>query len=76
MRSLDPAMRHALFQIWLNRDYTEYGKVTGPRYEPAELVAGGPHAPVHPQRYRQPSCGIMARLRPLKQLSADPFEGK
>jgi uncharacterized protein (TIGR03663 family) len=25
----DPAMRAALFQIWLNRDYTEYGKVIG-----------------------------------------------
>ena len=25
----DPAMRSALFQIWLNRDYTDYGKVTG-----------------------------------------------
>ena len=25
----NPQMRSALFQIWLNRDYTEYGKVTG-----------------------------------------------
>jgi uncharacterized protein (TIGR03663 family) len=25
----DPAMRDALFQIWLNRDYTRYGEVTG-----------------------------------------------
>jgi DNA-binding beta-propeller fold protein YncE len=25
----NPQMRAALFQIWLNRDYTEYGKVTG-----------------------------------------------
>ncbi len=25
----DPAMRAALFQIWLNRDYTKYGEVTG-----------------------------------------------
>ena len=24
----DPAMRDALFQIWLNRDYTKYGQVT------------------------------------------------
>jgi DNA-binding beta-propeller fold protein YncE len=25
----DPQMREALFQIWLNRDYTRYGEVTG-----------------------------------------------
>jgi uncharacterized protein (TIGR03663 family) len=25
----DPRMREALFQIWLNRDYTDYGKVKG-----------------------------------------------
>ena len=25
---IDPAMRNAVFQIWLNRDYTEFGKVT------------------------------------------------
>ncbi len=36
----DPAMRDALFQIWLNRDYTKYGQVTGrdmslPNWSPA-----------------------------------------
>ncbi|WP_457826733.1 hypothetical protein, partial [Staphylococcus aureus] len=25
----NPEMREALFQIWLNRDYTKYGTVTG-----------------------------------------------
>lgn len=36
----NPAMRKALFEIWLNRDYTEYGKVVGrdmslPNWSPA-----------------------------------------
>ncbi len=37
---LDPEMRDALFQIWLNRDYTRYGQVLGrdmsmPNWSPA-----------------------------------------
>ena len=44
----DPAMRAALFQIWLNRDYTQYGTGFRPRYEPTQLVARGSHAAVHP----------------------------
>lgn len=36
----DPNMREALFQIWLNRDYTKYGEVTGkdmsaPNWQPS-----------------------------------------
>jgi predicted membrane-bound mannosyltransferase/sugar lactone lactonase YvrE len=39
----NPAMRSALFQIWLNRDFTEYGEVVGrdmslPKWQPAELM--------------------------------------
>ncbi len=37
----NPAMRAALFQIWLNRDFTEYGQVVGrdmslPNWQPSE----------------------------------------
>lgn len=31
----DPAMRSALFQIWLNRDYTQYGQVVGRDMSPS-----------------------------------------
>ena len=39
----NPAMRSALFQIWLNRDFTEYGQVverdmTLPNWQPAEVM--------------------------------------
>jgi hypothetical protein len=39
----NPAMRSALFQIWLNRDFTEYGQVVGrdmslPSWQPAEMM--------------------------------------
>jgi hypothetical protein len=39
----NPAMRSALFQVWLNRDFTEYSQVVGrdmspPNWQPAEKM--------------------------------------
>ena len=50
---LNPAMRNAVFQIWLNRDYTEYGKVTDRDLSLPNWSPGCSHAPVHSQRRRQ-----------------------
>jgi predicted membrane-bound mannosyltransferase/DNA-binding beta-propeller fold protein YncE len=36
----DPAYRSALWQIWFNRDYTEYGKVTGKDFSLSNWPSG------------------------------------
>ena len=42
----DPLMREALFDVWLNRDYTRYGQVTGKDMSLENWSPIYPHAPV------------------------------
>jgi predicted membrane-bound mannosyltransferase/DNA-binding beta-propeller fold protein YncE len=71
----NPAMREALFQIWLNRDYTEYGKVTNrdmslPNWSPAARMRLYIRKDITSQLWNYGSVPA-----PIEQIS-DPFEGK
>jgi DNA-binding beta-propeller fold protein YncE len=73
---LDPAMRNAVFQIWLNRDYTEYGKVThqdmsAPNWSPAARMRLYIRKDVTSKLWNYGSAPA-----PQEQAPADPFEGK
>ena len=71
----NPAMRSALFQVWLNRDFTEYGEVVGrdmslPKWQPAELM----------RMYIRKDITSMIwdyGVGPsTEEIVADPYEGK
>lgn len=74
----DPAMRSALWQIWLNRDYTEYAEVTGnmtltlPTWQPADRMRLYVRKDIAAQVWNlgaSPSTFA-------EELVADPYEGK
>jgi DNA-binding beta-propeller fold protein YncE len=71
----NPAMRSALFQIWLNRDFTEYGEVVGrdmslPKWQPAELMRMYIRKDITSQIW---NYGVGPST---DEIVADPYEGK
>ena len=72
----NPAMRNAVFQIWLNRDYTEYGKVTDrdmslPNWSPAARMRLYIRKDVASKLWNYGSAPA-----PQGQTPVDPFDGK
>ena len=72
---VDPKMRSALFQIWLNRDYTKYGQATGkdmslPNWNPAARMRLYIRKDIVAKLW---NYGAAASLEPVQ---ADPYEGK
>jgi predicted membrane-bound mannosyltransferase/DNA-binding beta-propeller fold protein YncE len=71
----NPAMRSALFQIWLNRDFTEYSQVVGrdmsfPNWQPAELMRMYIRKDITSQIW---NYGVGPTT---EEVVADPYEGK
>ncbi|MGW8143248.1 MAG: flippase activity-associated protein Agl23 [Anaerolineales bacterium] len=71
----NPAMRSALFQIWLNRDFTEYGQVVGrdmslPNWQPAELMRMYIRKDITSQIW---NYGVGPTT---EEVVADPYDGK
>jgi len=72
----NPAMRNAIFQIWLNRDYSEYGKVTQrdlslPNWSPAARMRLYIRKDIASKLWNYGSAPAAP-----EQVIADPFEGK
>ncbi|MFC1921872.1 flippase activity-associated protein Agl23 [Chloroflexota bacterium] len=71
----DPAMRSALFQVWLNRDFTEYGQVVSrdmspPNWQPAEKMRMYLRKDITSQIW---NYGVGPST---EDIIADPYEGK
>jgi len=71
----NPQMREALFQIWLNRDYTKYGEVTGkdlsfPNWSPSARMRLYIRKDIISQLW---NYGIAPSE---EAVLADPYEGK
>jgi len=71
----NPAMRSALFQIWLNRDFTEYAQVVGrdmslPNWQPAELMRMYIRKDITSMIW---NYGVGPST---EEIVADPYEGK
>lgn len=71
----NPAMRSALFQIWLNRDFTEYSQVVGrdmslPNWQPAELMRMYIRKDITSMIW---NYGVGPSS---EEIVADPYEGK
>ncbi len=71
----DPQMRAAVFEIWLNRDYTKYGQVTGKdmslkNWSPADRMRLYVRKDVVEQLWNYGASPSAEALQP------DPFEGK
>ena len=71
----NPAMRSALFQIWLNRDFTEYAQVVGrdmslPNWQPAELMRMYIRKDITSMIW---NYGVGPST---EEVVADPYEGK
>ncbi len=72
---LDPQMRSALFQIWLNRDYSEYGAIKGqdlstPNWQPSDEMRYYLRKDIAAQIWEY-GVGPSA-----EEVIADPYEGK
>jgi len=72
----DPAMREAIFHIWLNRDYTKYEEIKErdmslPQWSPAEHMRLYIRKDVAAKVWNYGTGDI-----DLAELSADPYEGK
>ena len=72
---LNPKMRAALFQIWLNRDYTKYGEVTGtdmspPNWSPSNRMRLYVRKDIVSQMW---NYGVIPAA---EELQIDPYEGK
>jgi predicted membrane-bound mannosyltransferase/DNA-binding beta-propeller fold protein YncE len=74
----DPVMRSALWQIWLNRDYTEYAEVTSngnltlPTWQPSDRMRLYVRKDIASQVWN-----LGASPAPIEDiLVADPYEGK
>ena len=72
---IDPKMRSALFQIWLNRDYTEYGVIKGqdmstPNWQPSDEMRYYLRKDIAAQIWEY-GVGPSA-----EEVVADPYEGK
>ena len=73
---LNPAMRNAVFQIWLNRDYTEFGKVTQkdmslPNWSPAARMRLYIRKDIASKLWNYGSAPAVQN-----PTTVDPFEGK
>jgi predicted membrane-bound mannosyltransferase/DNA-binding beta-propeller fold protein YncE len=71
----DPQMRSALFQIWLNRDYTKYGEVTGkdmslPNWQPSNKMRLYIRKDIVSDLW---NYGVMPST---EEVQIDPYEGK
>jgi sugar lactone lactonase YvrE/4-amino-4-deoxy-L-arabinose transferase-like glycosyltransferase len=71
----DPQMREAIFQIWLNRDYTLYGQLTNKNmslqnWSPAEKFRLYIRKDIVAQLWDYGSTAVTAPIQ------ADPYEGK
>ncbi len=71
----DASMREALFQIWLNRDYTLYGKLTNrdmslPNWSPSARMRLYIRKDIVAQLWEYGATPS------LEEVEADPFEGK
>jgi uncharacterized protein (TIGR03663 family) len=71
----DPAMREALFDIWLNRDYSKYGEVTGvdmslPNWSPNNKMRMYVRRDIIAQLWNYGS------LPAAEEIIIDPYEGK
>ena len=71
----NPAMRAALFQIWLNRDFTAYGEATGrdmsfPNWQPSESLRMYIRKDIVAQIW---NYGVAPST---EEVVADPYEGK
>ncbi len=71
----NPAMRSAIFQIWLNRDFTEYGQVVErdmslPNWQPAEMMKLYIRKDITSQIW---NYGVGPST---EEIVADPYEGK
>lgn len=71
----DPGYREALFQIWLNRDYTRYGQITGrdmslPNWSPSAHMRLYIRKDVVNQLWNYGAAPV------AEAVQADPFEGK
>jgi predicted membrane-bound mannosyltransferase/sugar lactone lactonase YvrE len=72
---VDPAMRSALFQIWLNRDFTEYSQVVDrdmspPNWQPSETMRMYLRKDITSQIW---NYGVGPST---EEIVADPYEGK
>jgi predicted membrane-bound mannosyltransferase/DNA-binding beta-propeller fold protein YncE len=73
---LDPQMRKALFQIWLNRDYSQYGIATGrdmslENWQPSERMRLYIRKDIASKIWEYGSAPMAA-----EPILADPYEGK
>ncbi len=71
----NPQLRAALFQVWLNRDYTDYGKVTGKdmsleNWTPAARMRLYIRKDITAQLWNYGSAPT------TQAIQADPYEGK
>lgn len=71
----NPAMRSALFQIWLNRDFSQYGQVVGrdmsfPNWQPAEKMKMYIRKDITSQIW---NYGVGPST---EEIVVDPYEGK
>lgn len=71
----DPNMRAALFEIWLNRDYTLYGQVTGKdmsleNWSPAERMRLYIRKDITSKLWNYGAAAVES------EILADPYEGK
>ncbi len=71
----DPGMRSAVFQIWLNRDYTRYAQLTGkdmslPNWEPAAEMRLYVRKDIVARLWNYGSAPV------AEEPSVDPYEGK
>ncbi|MBU0512613.1 MAG: TIGR03663 family protein [Chloroflexi bacterium] len=72
----DPQMRSALFQIWYNRDYSQYAEITGkdmslPKWEPSDRMRLYVRKDIAAQVW---NYGVTPVLP--EDIVADPYEGK
>lgn len=73
---LDPQMRGAIFQIWLNRDYSQYAGLKGldlslPNWSPSDRMRLYVRKDIAAQVWNYGAASVDA-----EELLADPYEGK
>ena len=72
----DPQMRGAIFQIWLNRDYTQYAELKGtdmslPNWSPSDRMRLYVRKDIASQVWNFGAVPVAA-----EEVMADPYEGK
>ena len=70
----DPQMRSAIFDIWLNRDYSAYAEVTGGDFS---LPNWSPSASMRMYVRKDVAASLWDYgIAPIEEPVADPYEGK